>query len=61
MEGNCGAPGRSCSVSCKIRLFLANRLFLADFRSVFFNAVIFNLICILFKHVVLIALIFNAV
>ena len=31
------------------------------FRSVFSDDVIFNLICILFKHVIIIALIFNAV
>ena len=30
-------------------------------RSVFFDTVIFNLICVLFKHVIIIALIFNAV
>ena len=43
-------------------LFLAKYVLqITVFRSVFFDAVIFNLICILFKHVIIIALIFIAV
>ena len=46
--------------ACFLQIVVLRQIW-SVFRSVFFDAVIFNLISILFKHVIISALVFNAV